>query len=151
MPRTCRRKLRATVAAATRAAVGVTPAAGFVGPMGAIAIGVAAGLACMWFVVVMKSRMRIDDSLDVFGIHGVGGIVGAMLMGADKRSATEFSFYLAIPTMAGAFAYDLVFQFEDLVQKRGDQGVGVAGGGGADGADAAGLGLKAVEPALGFK
>ncbi|MDO5622165.1 MAG: ammonium transporter [Paracoccus sp. (in: a-proteobacteria)] len=61
--------------------VGITPAAGFVGPMGAIAIGIITGLVCMWFVNTMKSKIGIDDSFDVFGIHGVGGIVGAVLTG----------------------------------------------------------------------
>ena len=69
------------VSGAIAGLVGVTPAAGFVGPMGAIAIGILCGFACMWFVVVMKSRIGIDDSLDVFGIHGLGGIIGAVLTG----------------------------------------------------------------------
>lgn len=69
------------VSGAIAGLVGVTPAAGFVGPMGAIAIGLICGLACMWFVVTMKSRIGIDDSLDVFGIHGLGGIIGAVLTG----------------------------------------------------------------------
>lgn len=98
--------------------VGVTPAAGFVGPMGAIAIGVAAGLACMWFVVVMKSRMRIDDSLDVFGIHGVGGIVGAILTGV-----------FAAPALGGSGVFDYstgsVAVF-DMGRQVGVQALGVA-------------------------
>lgn len=69
------------VSGAIAGLVGITPAAGFVGPMGAIAIGIVAGLACFWVVVSLKRRMGIDDSLDVFGIHGVGGIVGAILTG----------------------------------------------------------------------
>ena len=69
------------VSGAIAGLVGVTPAAGFVGPMGAIAIGIICGLACMWFVVTMKTRIGIDDSLDVFGIHGLGGIIGAVLTG----------------------------------------------------------------------
>ncbi|MDO5612391.1 MAG: ammonium transporter [Paracoccus sp. (in: a-proteobacteria)] len=69
------------VSGAIAGLVGVTPAAGFVGPMGAIAIGAITGLACMWFVNSMKSRIGIDDSFDVFGIHGVGGIIGAVLTG----------------------------------------------------------------------
>ena len=69
------------VSGAIAGLVGVTPAAGFVGPMGAIAIGTICGLACMWFVVTMKTRIGIDDSLDVFGIHGLGGIIGAVLTG----------------------------------------------------------------------
>jgi Amt family ammonium transporter len=61
--------------------VAITPAAGFVGTIGAIAIGALAGLACLWAVVTLKPRLGYDDSLDVFGIHGVGGIVGALATG----------------------------------------------------------------------
>lgn len=58
--------------------VAVTPAAGFIGPVGAIALGAIASLICYWFVAVAKHKLNYDDSLDVFGIHGVGGIVGAI-------------------------------------------------------------------------
>jgi ammonium transporter, Amt family len=60
--------------------VAVTPAAGFVGPLGALAIGLLAGCACFG-AVLMKARIGYDDSLDAFGIHGVGGAVGALLTG----------------------------------------------------------------------
>ena len=75
------------VSGAVAGLVGVTPAAGFVGPMGAIVIGLAAGLICMWVVVTLKARIGIDDSLDVFGIHGIGGIVGAVLTGVFASPA----------------------------------------------------------------
>jgi Amt family ammonium transporter len=58
--------------------VAVTPACGFIGPMGAIVLGAVAGIVCYFFVDVVKPAMGYDDSLDVFGIHGVGGIVGAL-------------------------------------------------------------------------
>jgi ammonium transporter, Amt family len=61
--------------------VGVTPAAGVVGPMGALVIGLAAGWICLWGVNGLKRMLGADDSLDVFGVHGVGGIVGALLTG----------------------------------------------------------------------
>jgi ammonium transporter, Amt family len=61
--------------------VAVTPACGTIGPMGAIALGVLAVLACYFFVTVVKAKFKYDDSLDVFGIHGIGGIVGAILTG----------------------------------------------------------------------
>jgi len=61
--------------------VAVTPAAGYVGPMGAIAIGLAAGLVCLWGVSGLKRMLGVDDAFDVFGVHGVGGIVGALLTG----------------------------------------------------------------------
>jgi len=58
--------------------VAVTPAAGFVGPMGAIILGIVASILCYFFVAVVKPAVGYDDSLDVFGIHGIGGIVGAI-------------------------------------------------------------------------
>ncbi len=67
--------------------VAVTPAAGYVGPMGAIAIGLVAGLACLWGVGGLKRRLRADDAFDVFGVHGVGGIVGALLTGVFAAQA----------------------------------------------------------------
>jgi Amt family ammonium transporter len=57
----------------------ITPASGFVGPIGALAIGVAAGLVCYWAVGLIKKIFKIDDSLDVFGVHGVGGMLGVLL------------------------------------------------------------------------
>jgi ammonium transporter, Amt family len=59
----------------------VTPASGFVGPFGAFMIGVFAGLACYYASVVLKMRLGYDDSLDVFGVHGVGGFLGTVLAG----------------------------------------------------------------------
>ncbi len=58
--------------------VAVTPAAGLVGPMGAIALGAVAGVVCLWGVTGLKKMLGYDDSLDVFGIHGIGGIIGAI-------------------------------------------------------------------------
>ncbi len=61
--------------------VAITPASGFVGPVGALAIGLAAGLICFWAVAFLKRALGYDDSLDAFGVHGIGGIVGALLTG----------------------------------------------------------------------
>ncbi len=58
--------------------VAVTPAAGLIGPMGAIVLGAIAGVVCLWGVTGLKKMLGYDDSLDVFGIHGVGGIIGAI-------------------------------------------------------------------------
>ncbi|NPD16581.1 ammonium transporter [Xinfangfangia sp. D13-10-4-6] len=58
--------------------VAITPAAGVVGPVGAIVLGALASVACYYFVAVVKPKLGYDDSLDVFGIHGIGGIVGAV-------------------------------------------------------------------------
>ncbi|MFV0370475.1 MAG: ammonium transporter [Azonexus sp.] len=61
--------------------VAITPAAGFVGPMGSIILGLIAGPACLWGVSGLKRLLRVDDAFDVFGVHGIGGIVGAILTG----------------------------------------------------------------------
>ena len=61
--------------------VAITPAAGFVGVVGAIVIGLLAGIVCLWGVNGLKRMLGADDSLDVFGVHGVGGILGAVLTG----------------------------------------------------------------------
>ncbi|MCY4589265.1 MAG: ammonium transporter [Alphaproteobacteria bacterium] len=58
----------------------ITPASGFVGPFGAIVIGVLAGALCQWFTTWIKQGLNIDDSLDVFAVHGVGGVLGTMLV-----------------------------------------------------------------------
>ncbi|HQT34078.1 MAG TPA: ammonium transporter, partial [Thiobacillus sp.] len=58
--------------------VAVTPAAGLVGPMGSIVLGAIAGVVCLWGVTGLKKMLGYDDSLDVFGIHGIGGIIGAI-------------------------------------------------------------------------
>lgn len=58
--------------------VAITPAAGFAGPMGAIVLGLITGAACLWGVTALKHKLNYDDSLDVFGVHGIGGIIGAI-------------------------------------------------------------------------
>jgi Amt family ammonium transporter len=77
--------------------VAITPACGFVGPMGAIVIGLAAGFVCLWGVNGLKRLLGADDSLDVFGVHGVGGILGALLTGV-----------FAAPSLGGTGIYDYV-------------------------------------------
>ena len=61
--------------------VAITPASGFVAPMGALVIGLAAGVICFWAATSLKHMLGYDDSLDAFGVHGIGGIVGALLTG----------------------------------------------------------------------
>ena len=61
--------------------VAVTPAAGFVGPMGSLVVGAVAGFLCLWGVSGLKRMLGADDAFDVFGVHGVGGITGALLTG----------------------------------------------------------------------
>jgi len=69
------------ISGAVAGLVAITPASGTVGPMGALAIGAAAGVGCYWAATSLKRAMGYDDSLDVFGVHAVGGIIGAMLTG----------------------------------------------------------------------
>ncbi len=75
-------------AGAVAGLVGITPAAGFVTPMAAIVIGFAAGLGC-FLAVEFVVRRRVDDALDVFGVHGVGGIIGALLTGVFASKAVN--------------------------------------------------------------
>jgi Amt family ammonium transporter len=77
--------------------VAVTPACGYIGPMGAIVLGIVAGLVCLWAVVWLKSKLGYDDSLDVFGVHCIGGIIGALGTGI-----------LAAPALGGTGVYDYV-------------------------------------------
>ena len=69
------------VSGAVAGLVAVTPAAGFAGPMGAIVLGLVAGAGCFFAVTVLKNAMGYDDSLDVFGVHCIGGIIGALATG----------------------------------------------------------------------
>jgi Amt family ammonium transporter len=77
--------------------VAITPAAGFVGLGGALAIGFAAGILCLWGVSGLKRMLGADDALDVFGVHGVGGITGALLTGV-----------FAAPSLGGSGLWDYV-------------------------------------------
>jgi Amt family ammonium transporter len=75
------------ISGAVAGLVAITPAAGFVGPMAAIAIGWLAGVFCFFMVVSVKARFGYDDSLDAFGVHGAGGTLGALLTGVFAASA----------------------------------------------------------------
>ena len=77
--------------------VAITPAAGFVGVVGALVIGLAAGVICLWGVNGLKKLLGADDSLDVFGVHGVGGTLGSLLTGV-----------FAAPSLGGTGIYDYV-------------------------------------------
>ncbi|MCE2871572.1 MAG: ammonia channel protein, partial [Oxalobacteraceae bacterium] len=77
--------------------VAITPAAGFVGLMGGLVIGLLAGVICLWGVNGLKRLIGADDSLDVFGVHGVGGALGAILTGV-----------FAAPSLGGTGIYDYV-------------------------------------------
>ncbi len=88
--------------------VAITPACGSVGPMGAIIIGFIAGLLCLWGVTGLKKMLGADDSLDVFGVHGVGGIVGALLTGV-----------FAAPGLGGTGGEDFSIAGQLFVQAEG--------------------------------
>ena len=75
--------------------VAITPAAGFSGPMAAIILGAVAGVGCLWGVTGLKKALGYDDSLDVFGVHGIGGIIGAIGTGI-----------VANPALGGSGVYD---------------------------------------------
>ena len=85
--------------------VAVTPAAGLIGPMAAIVLGLIAGPACLWGVSGLKHMLRVDDAFDVFGVHGVGGIVGAILTGV-----------FAAPSLGGTGAADFSIASQVWVQ-----------------------------------
>ncbi|MDX9994788.1 MAG: ammonium transporter [Rhodocyclaceae bacterium] len=88
--------------------VAITPACGSVGPMGAIAIGFAGGLVCLWGVNGLKKLLGADDSLDVFGVHGVGGILGALLTGV-----------FTAPSLGGTGKDDFSIAHQVMVQAEG--------------------------------
>jgi ammonium transporter, Amt family len=77
------------ISGAVAGLVGITPAAGFVSPMSALAVGFIAGLVCFVMVTEIKRRLGYDDSLDAFGVHGAGGTVGALLTGVFATSAVN--------------------------------------------------------------
>ena len=85
--------------------VAITPACGSVGVMGAIVIGLVSGLVCFWGVTGLKKMLGADDSLDVFGVHGIGGIIGAILTGV-----------FAAPTLGGTGGDDFSIGGQVLIQ-----------------------------------
>jgi ammonium transporter, Amt family len=85
--------------------VAITPACGSVGPMGSIIIGLLAGFVCLWGVNGLKKMLGADDSLDVFGVHGLGGILGAILTGV-----------FTAPSLGGTGAADFSIAHQVLVQ-----------------------------------
>ncbi|MBK6614772.1 ammonium transporter [Ottowia sp.] len=102
-------KGKASMLGAASGAVGglvaITPAAGFVGPMGSIVIGALAGLVCLWGVSGLKRLLKADDAFDVFGVHGVGGILGAILTGV-----------FAAPALGGTAAADFAMGAQVWIQ-----------------------------------
>ena len=101
----------------------ITPASGFVGPIGAIAIGASSGILCFVFATIIKQKLGYDDSLDVFGVHGIGGIVGTVLcgvfaanmFGGNQNGVEDYSIASAVTTQVSATllaaAYTVVATF----------------------------------------
>ncbi|WP_423837655.1 ammonium transporter [Variovorax terrae] len=91
--------------------VAITPASGFVSPRSALVIGLVAGAACYWGATGLKRLLHADDSLDVFGVHGIGGIVGCLLTGvfASKTiSGAEGSLFVQAVSAGAVMAYSLI-------------------------------------------
>lgn len=101
--------------------VAITPAAGFVGPMGALAIGAASGLGCFIAAVKIKPALGVDDALDAFSVHGVGGIIGALLTGvfcATSLGGTGFgdgNDSIASQVMTQAYSIGVVLVYTAVV------------------------------------
>ena len=110
------------VSGAVAGLVAITPACGWVGPTGALIIGIAAGFVCLWSVVWLKGKFGYDDALDVFGVHGVGGILGALLTGVfvnPKLGGVGITDYLATDTSSKVadyvFSAQMMSQITDVV------------------------------------
>jgi Amt family ammonium transporter len=101
------------ISGAVAGLVAVTPASGFAGPMGSIVLGLVAGVVCYFFVTVVKGLFKYDDSLDVFGIHCVGGILGAIGTGilvSPDFGGVGIADYVTKPGELVVGSYDLVSQ-----------------------------------------
>ena len=92
----------------------ITPASGFVGPAAALLIGLAAGVVCFYAVLLIKQRLKIDDSLDVFPVHGVGGMLGTLAAGVF--ASTELGLFSG---------YGFAFEHYGMLEQVGVQALGV--------------------------
>jgi Amt family ammonium transporter len=113
-----------TISGAVAGLVAITPASGYVTPLGAVAVGALAGLVCYVAVVFMKGKLGYDDSLDAFGVHGVGGMLGALLTGLWATTVINPSgadglfagggwelLGLQVAAVAGCAAYSFILSF----------------------------------------
>jgi len=94
--------------------VAITPASGFVGPTSAVIIGVAAGIICFFAATSLKHAFGYDDSLDAFGVHGIGGIVGALLTGvfvSKEISGLDGSVLTQLKGVVTTVVYGFVVSF----------------------------------------
>lgn len=88
--------------------VGIPPGSGFVEPLPALAIGIAAGLVCFWSVTILKQKLGYDDALDGWGVHGVGGIVGALLTGVFATARVTGTDLPPVMTQVGIQALSVI-------------------------------------------
>ena len=88
--------------------VGITPGSGFVEPLPALAIGIAAGLVCFWSVAILKRKLGYDDAQDGWGVHGVGGIVGALLTGVFATARVTGTDLPPVLTQVGIQALSVI-------------------------------------------
>ena len=103
-----RPSLLGLISGAVGGLVVITPASGFVGPVAALVMGLIGGVCCFWGAVFLKRMAGWDDSLDAFGVHGVGGIVGALLTGVFASSAVTGSEMNPVMTQVGIQAASVV-------------------------------------------
>jgi len=123
------------VSGAVAGLVASTPASGFVTPGGALIIGLVAGVACYWGATSLKRALGYDDSLDCFGVHGVGGIVGALLTGVFAAEAiggapgllegNAGQVFTQIEGIAATIAYDAIVTFVLLIAIKAVMGLRV--------------------------
>jgi Amt family ammonium transporter len=116
--------------------VAITPAAGFVTPSSALLMGAVAGLACYWGATGLKRVLNADDSLDVFGVHGIGGIVGALMTGmlASKAVsgvqgdiAVQLLGVVAVAVYSGVMSAALLWVTKVIVGLRVDENSEITG------------------------
>jgi Amt family ammonium transporter len=86
----------------------ITPASGYVGPMGALVIGFSAGVVCFYATAFIKQKLKIDDSLDVFPVHGVGGILGTLLAAVFVAAGLGGAGYAEGMTMGSQLGVQLI-------------------------------------------
>jgi Amt family ammonium transporter len=131
------------ISGAVAGLVAITPASGFVGPSGALVIGIVAGVVCAWAATWLKPRLGYDDSLDAFGVHGVGGFVGAILTGVFAVKAiggtagllegnaeqvwTQFLGTLATIVWSGVVSFIILKVIDAVIGLRVDRNVEVEG------------------------
>jgi Amt family ammonium transporter len=106
--------------------VAITPASGFVGPTPAVIIGLIAGVVCFFAATSLKHALKYDDSLDAFGVHGIGGIIGALLTGvfvSKEISGVDGSLWIQFKGVAVTVTYGFVASF--LILKAIDMTIGL--------------------------